>query len=109
MPLIAIMGSEGTKLVEAGYGRPASRKGYYLGELCDQKHEAFDEFGEPTGSTLRYAYNRRCLQCASGDNTNPKKRRYQDGKPDLKAVRVRRRLEDLQLAKELGVSVEDLQ
>lgn len=77
--------------------------GYYLGTLCTRKHEAYsriDEVNIPTGKSLRDRFGN-CCACVNHQ------RRETDAL-QLGKAEARRRLEDIKLAKELGISVEDL-
>ncbi|AUR98418.1 hypothetical protein NVP1250O_80 [Vibrio phage 1.250.O._10N.261.55.E11] len=74
---------------------------YKLGVLCSRDHRAYTENGTSLEKSIRFSKNNTCVVCARQAAKKPLRGNPSEGK-------ARRRLEDLKLAKELGVSVDDL-
>lgn len=72
-----------------------------LGVLCSRGHRVWDEDGKLLEKSVRFSANRSCVVCARQTAKKPLRGDPAESIP-------RRRLEDLKLAKELGISVEDL-
>lgn len=92
-----------------GTGLHFSRKKSYdlsdgkheLGVLCSRGHRVWDGDGKLLEKSVRFSANRSCVVCA---RQTAKKSLREDPAESI----PRRRLEDLNLAKELGISVDEL-
>lgn len=76
---------------------------FYLGAICKNRHPATKHDGEVINYSLRYTSNCSCVACDSYS-----KKRFRPEEQDIRSADARRCIEDIKLAKELGVDIDDL-
>lgn len=75
----------------------------YIGKSCEYGHYAQTETGEKINGTLRRTSGD-CVRCSSRRTSNV---RHNDNM-ELHSNEARKRIEDIKMARELGISVDDL-
>ena len=79
---------------------------FHLGRLCKHGHEAMDSDHKGLGLSIRYSSCGTCVVCSG---LSAKKSHYsrkdERGQKELNAARARARLEDIKIAKEMGITL----
>ncbi|CAL9959716.1 hypothetical protein VPH1254_0049 [Vibrio phage 1254] len=85
---------------------PSSK--FQLGGLCKQGHSARDADGNNLGMTIRYKVGGNCVECARLTSKRAQHAsRDAVGEKELNCARACSRLEDMQIAKEMGLTLEE--
>lgn len=81
---------------------------YYIGGPCHRKCQHYTPDKAKVNGAVRYVKCRSCVKCAAETQKERTRKRLSDDNGDVSRVEARKRLEDIALAKELGISVDDL-
>lgn len=81
---------------------------FYLGAMCHKRHPAIKSDGKTVSYSLRYTSNCTCVICGLSSRKSNIRKSMKSEDQSTCSAEVRRRIEDICLAKELGIDVEDL-
>ena len=81
---------------------------FQLGGLCQHDHSATDADGNKLDMSIRYRSGGNCVECARlTGKRSMYARRDEIGESEINKARARSRLEDMQIAKEIGLTLEE--